>query len=81
MVRLWIDSKVAKYFKRKKISPNQHLIEHKDGSLDITLHITDFMEIAPLVLMWIPSVAVLEPQELKDFIKKSVEEYLKVLEL
>lgn len=80
MVRLWVDSKVAKYFKRKKISPNQHLDENKDGSLDITLHITDFMEIAPLVLMWIPSVVVLEPQELKDFIKKRVREYLGVLE-
>ncbi len=80
MVRLWIDSKVAKYFKRKKISPNQHLIEHKDGSLDITLHITDFMEIAPLVLMWIPNVVVLEPQGLKEFIRKRVGDYLGVLE-
>ena len=79
MVRLWVDSKVAKYFKRKKISPNQHLDENKDGSLDITLHITSYMEIAPLVLMWIPNVVVLEPQELKDFIKKSVEKYLRVL--
>lgn len=80
MVRLWIDSKVAKYFKRKKISLNQHLDENKDGSLDITLHITDFMEIAPLVLMWIPNVVVLEPQGLKEFIKKRVREYLGVLE-
>ncbi|BAM31546.1 truncated putative transcriptional regulator [Helicobacter cinaedi CCUG 18818 = ATCC BAA-847] len=79
MVRLWVDSKVAKYFKRKKISPNQHLDENKDGSLDITLHITSYMEITPLVLMWIPNVVVLEPQELKDFIKKSVEKYLRVL--
>ena len=79
LVRLWVDSKVAKYFKRKKISPNQHLDENKDGSLDITLHITSYMEIAPLVLMWIPNVVVLEPQELKDFIKKSVEKYLRVL--
>ncbi|TLD82098.1 WYL domain-containing transcriptional regulator [Helicobacter sp. MIT 05-5293] len=80
MVRLWVDSKVAKYFKRKKISPNQHLIEHSDKSLDITLYITDFREIAPLVLMWIPSVVVLEPQELKEFILKNVRDYLKLLE-
>lgn len=81
MVRLWVDSKVAKYFKRKNISPNQHLDENKDGSLDITLHITSYMEIAPLVLMWIPSVVVLEPQGLKDFIRWSVEEYRKALEV
>lgn len=80
MVRLWIDPIIAKYFKRKKISLNQHLDENKDGSLDITLHITDFMEIAPLVLMWIPNVVVLEPQGLKEFIKKRVREYLGVLE-
>lgn len=79
IVRLWIDSKVAKYFKRKKISPNQHLLEHKDGSLDISLYITNFMEISPLVLMWIPNVVVIEPQELKDFIKNSVEDYLAIL--
>ncbi len=45
MVRLWIDPIIAKYFKRKKISPNQHLDENADGSLDITLHITSAMEI------------------------------------
>lgn len=80
MVRLWVDSKVAKYFKRKKISPNQQLIEHSDKSLDITLFVTDFMEIAPLVLAWIPNVIVLEPQGLKEFIRKDVREYLKLLE-
>lgn len=80
MVRLWVDSKVAKYFKRKKISPNQHLEEHHDGSLDIALYITDFMEITPLVLMWIPNVVVLEPQGLKEFILKNVRDYLKLLE-
>lgn len=77
MVRLWIDPKIAKYFKRKKISPNQHLDENADGSLDITLHITSAMEIAPLVLMWIPNVVVLEPKSLRDFIASSTENYLK----
>lgn len=75
LVRLWVDSKVAKYFKRRKISPNQHLEEQKDGSLDITLSITSFMEIAPLVLMWIPNIVVLEPQDLREFIKENVEAY------
>ncbi len=77
MVRLWIDPIIAKYFKRKKISPNQHLDENADGSLDITLHITSAMEIAPLVLMWIPNVVVLEPKSLRDFIASSTENYLK----
>lgn len=77
MVRLWIDPKIAKYFKRKKISPNQHLDENADGSLDITLHITSVMEIAPLVFMWIPNVVVLEPKDLQDFIINSTDIYLK----
>ena len=80
IVRLWVDSKVAKYFKRKKISPNQHLEENPDGSLDITLSITDFMEIAPLVMMWIPNVIVLEPVELREFIKRDVRAYVEQLE-
>lgn len=77
MVRLWIDPIIAKYFKRKKISPNQHLDENADGSLDITLYITSAMEITPLVLMWIPNVVVLEPKSLRDFIASSTENYLK----
>lgn len=77
MVHLWIDPKVAKYFKRKKISPNQHLVEKADGSLEITLHITSIMEIAPLVLMWIPNIIALEPKELREFIINSTDTYLK----
>lgn len=76
LVRLWVDAKVAKYFKRRKISPNQHLEVQKDGSLDISLSITSFMEIAPLVLMWIPNIVVLEPQSLREFIKNNVESYM-----
>ncbi|KAA8707760.1 WYL domain-containing protein [Helicobacter canis] len=76
MVRLWIDPKIAKYFKRKKISPNQHLDENTDGSLDITLHITSAMEIAPLVLMWIPNVVVLEPKDLREFIQAQTQSYV-----
>lgn len=76
MVRLWIDPIIAKYFKRKKISPNQHLDENADGSLDITLHITSAMEIAPLVLMWIPNVVVLEPKDLREFIQAQTQSYV-----
>ena len=76
-VRLFIDSEVAKYFKRKPISPTQTISgEDQDGSIEITLKITHEMEILPLIKSWIPHIFVLEPQWLADIVREDVKGYL-----
>ncbi len=76
-VRLFVDSEVAKYFKRKPIAPTQTISgEDQDGSIEITLKITHEMEILPLIKSWIPHIFVLEPQWLADIVREDVQGYL-----
>ncbi|MCX2716954.1 WYL domain-containing protein [Helicobacter sp. MIT 21-1697] len=79
-VRLWVDKKVAKYFKRKKITSKAQVFVQNDGSVMIELHITHFLEISGEVLRWIPYVVVLEPKALRESIRQSVKEYIKKLD-
>lgn len=78
-VYLWVDKAVAKYFKRKKLSPTQILYPQKDGSLEMSLLITDYREISGEILRWIPYMVVLEPSGLREHIKECVRAYMEVL--
>lgn len=76
-VILNISSVVAKYFKRKPISKSQITESvYEDGSMDISVEISNDMEIIPLVKYWIPHIKVLEPESVKDAIKQDLKEYL-----
>lgn len=78
-VILYISSEVAQYFKRKPISKSQILKSvHQDGSMEISIEITDNREIIPFVKHWIPHINVLEPKSIKDTIRKDLEVYLKI---
>jgi len=74
-VVLNISSEVAKYFKRKPISKTQTIeAMYDDGSMDVSVEITNDMEIIPFVKYWIPNIQVLEPAR----IAKQIEEDLLV---
>ncbi|MGX3044025.1 helix-turn-helix transcriptional regulator [Helicobacter sp. T3_23-1056] len=75
-VQLLIDKEAAKYFLRKPLKGQQNLGTNPDGSLEITLEITNQMEIIPLILYYIPHIKVLEPEHLRDSVKKIVQQYL-----
>lgn len=80
-VQLFIDKKVAPYFKRKPLSKMQRpLSEEEDGSLEIEIIISDYMEIIPTIQRYMPYVQVIEPDELRDEVKKNIEKYLKLNE-
>ncbi len=76
-VVLNISSDVAKYFKRKPISKSQ-ITEaiYDDGSMDVSLEITNDMEIIPFIKYWIPHVRVLEPRSVKETIEEDLKIYL-----
>ena len=76
-VVLNISADVAKYFKRKPISKSQTTESvYEDGSMDISVEITNDMEIIPFVKYWIPHVRVLEPRSVKETIEDDLKIYL-----
>lgn len=77
-VELFVEEKVARYFERKPLSLNQRIINtYDDGSCDIELTVTDFMEIIPVIQQYIPYVKVIEPKELKEELKRNLTQYMK----
>ncbi len=77
-IELFLDAKVAKYFKRKPISKTQRILKtYHDGSCDIELYITDFMEIIPTVQRYIPYIKVIRPDTLAEIVYKNLNEYMK----
>jgi len=76
-VVLNISKEIAKYFKRKPISKSQTTESvYEDGSMDISVEITNDMEIIPFVKYWIPHVRVLEPRSVKETIEDDLKIYL-----
>ena len=76
IVKLHIDAKIAKYFKRKPISKTQKIVKnYDDESMDISLQITHDMEIIPLVKYWLPYIKVLTPKRIDDMILEDINIY------
>ena len=76
-VQLFIEKEVARFFIRKPLSQQQRIIKtYQDGSLDLEITITDYMEIIPTIQRYIPYVKVIEPQELKDKISENIRKYM-----
>ncbi|BCD62890.1 hypothetical protein NitYY0826_C1776 [Nitratiruptor sp. YY08-26] len=76
-VRLFIDGKVAKYFKYKPLAPSQVILgQDRDDSIEISVKITHEMEIIPIIKQWLPHIKVLEPKWLDEMIKEDLQSYL-----
>ena len=76
-VTLELSSVIAKYFKRKPLSKTQRIEDlREDGSMVVSVEITDDMEIIPFVKYWMPHVIVVEPDSIQEKIIQDVEEYL-----
>ena len=77
-IELFLDKDVSKYFERKPISKTQRIIKkYEDNSCDIELNITDFMEIIPTIQRFLPHIGVIEPEELRETIKRNLQTYIK----
>ena len=76
-VELFFNNQVSKYFLRKPLSKTQRVIQmYNDNSCDIEIYISDFMEIIPTIQKFIPHIAVIEPQELKQILKNNLNDFL-----
>ena len=76
-VTLNIAKEIAKYFQRKPISKTQKIESlYEDGSMDVSVEITNDMEIIPVVKYWLPHIKVLEPTSVKKKIEEDLILYL-----
>ena len=76
-VVLNISADVAKYFKRKPISKSQITESlYEDGSMDVSVEITNDMEIIPFVKYWIPHIKALSPIRIGKVIETDMKMYL-----
>jgi len=72
-VELFIDAKVAKYFKRMPLNSRQRIMkQYDDGSVDLEIWITDYMEILPTIQRYMPYVRVIEPEGLRERVIQNV---------
>ena len=75
---LQIDAKVAGYFERRDLLPNQELVRKLDNG-DLLLICKDVhpREVVPIVQYWIPYIRVISPSGVQEHMKSVLREYLK----
>lgn len=80
-ITLYADKEVSRYFLRKPLNQTQRVLkQYDDKSIDLEIVVTNLMEIIPTIQRYIPHVKVIEPLELKEAIKKNIDEFVKVFE-
>ena len=80
-VILFANKEVSRYFLRKPLNQTQRVLkQYDDKSIDFEIVVTNLMEIIPTIQRYIPHVRVIEPLELKEAIKKNIDEFVKVFE-
>ena len=78
LVQLFIDKKVARYFKRKAYA-GATIYEQDDGGLVLECEISHEMQIKPLIYEYIPHIRVIEPAWLNETLKKELSDFAKSL--
>ncbi len=75
-ITLQIDSKIAEYFLRRTILPNQKIVEQNDDFLVISTKVSYEDEIFSTVKYWLPYVRILEPIDLQGKFEEILIGYL-----
>lgn len=70
-VRLRFDSSIARIIKETAWHPSQALKTGKDGSVTLTLRVSNTVELRSWILGWGEKVEVLEPKELREDIRET----------
>jgi len=69
-IKIKVKSHVSKYFKNKKFFISQKILEElENGELLIEYEFTNFQEIEDFIIKWLPNIEIINPIELKDYIK------------
>lgn len=81
LISLFVYPEIAPIMKQKKFAHHQKILEDHDGNLIIEFLSNNLVGIEQEVLRFLPHIAVLEPQELKEKIESKVLEYAKKCQL
>jgi len=66
----------VKHFLQKKHLPSQEEKLLDDGRLLLTFHVTDYMEISPMIKKWMPNLLLIEPIEWREKLTNELQVYL-----
>ena len=75
-VILEVDKSVSDYFIRRKILPNQTIIEDTQDKLIVSTKVSFDEEILKIVRYWIPNVRIVSPTNLQEKLEATLKEYL-----
>jgi predicted DNA-binding transcriptional regulator YafY len=77
-ILILVDQSCADYFKRRKVFPTQEIREEKsDGSLIVSFLVGNYEEIRNILKVWLPSVKILQPDDLKREFVHQIMNWLK----
>lgn len=77
-IELKISSQAASYFEKKEYFPRQKIIRKtNNGELYVECFTGKYEEILPVVLIWLPHIVAVTPEEFKDKIKEVLSSYEK----
>jgi predicted DNA-binding transcriptional regulator YafY len=76
--KLKANKNIKKYFKKemKKFFPSQKFISEDEDGVVFSINYTQPLEILPFIKKWLPNIEILQPQELKDELKKDLQKAL-----
>ena len=69
-VQIRFTAKAAPYVRERTWKPGQQLKENRDGSIVLSMEVTDLREIASWTLSWGPQARVLSPDELAQHVAR-----------
>lgn len=73
---LQINAKVAEYFFRRALLPNQKILEHNDEYLILSTKVSYEDELFSIVKYWLPHIKILQPIELQIKFNSILQDYL-----
>ncbi len=76
-ITLEIDKSVAEYFLRRKILPNQTILEHNEKKLVLSTKVSYENEILSIVQYWLPHIKIISPTHLQEKLHDVLQKYLK----
>ncbi|WP_371377690.1 WYL domain-containing protein [Thalassotalea aquiviva] len=77
-VKLKVNSSISHYFKRRKILPEQKIVEAlPEGSLMITTQVVNQKQVLSLIKCWLPNIYIVSPASMRSALTSELKKYLK----
>ncbi|WP_034583530.1 helix-turn-helix transcriptional regulator [Helicobacter pametensis] len=75
-ITLFIDKYAMPYFEKRRILPNQKILNKDESGMEIITQSSYDEEILRIIQQWIPHIFILSPESLKERLRERMEGYL-----